>query len=236
MKNVFLSLMAALIALSASAQNDKLNFEAPLFGVTKKNVKPKWSVVAFGGIQAGYSYRNVESPIRSSGLYGELDLVDFRLRPWRNGHVFSWGLSRSFDVQRLAKGTVYGQDGSFIGKPASWIWARSHAAESVTSLNIGYMHEFGDWKAGVFVSPGVGIGIRHNRYLAGSPLYLEDGTDYTPVGGTRHTDNMYANAGWRMGISAGIWYRIFGLTVGWHYRSIAPGHQNVFHAGISIRY
>ena len=135
MKNVFLSLMAALIALSASAQNDKLNFEAPLFGVTKKNVKPKWSVVAFGGIQAGYSYRNVESPIRSSGLYGELDLVDFRLRPWRNGHVFSWGLSRSFDVQRLAKGTVYGQDGSFIGKPASWIWARSHAAESVTSLN-----------------------------------------------------------------------------------------------------
>ena len=98
------------------------------------------------------------------------------------------------------------------------------------------MHEFGDWKAGVFVSPGVGIGIRHNRYLAGSPLYLEDGTDYTPVGGTRHTDNMYANAGWRMGISAGIWYRVFGLTVGWHYRSIAPGNQNVFHAGISMRY
>ncbi|MBQ7060120.1 MAG: hypothetical protein IJM83_12615, partial [Firmicutes bacterium] len=68
MKKVFLSLLAALIALSASAQNNKLNFEAPLFGVTKKNVKPKWSVVAFGGIQAGYSYRNVESPIRSSGL------------------------------------------------------------------------------------------------------------------------------------------------------------------------
>ena len=46
MKKVFLLLTAAFVALSASAQNDKLNFEAPLFGVTKKNVKPKWSVVA----------------------------------------------------------------------------------------------------------------------------------------------------------------------------------------------
>ena len=90
MKKVLILLVAALAALPAAAQHtEKLNFEAPLFGVTKKNVKPKWSVVVFGGVQAGYSYRFVEDPIRSSGLFGELDLIDFRLRPWRDGNTFS---------------------------------------------------------------------------------------------------------------------------------------------------
>ena len=239
MKKVLILLVAALAALPAAAQHtEKLNFEAPLFGVTKKNVKPKWSVVVFGGVQAWYSYRFVEDPIRSSGLFGELDLIDFRLRPWRDGNTFSWGLSHSFDAQRLAKGTVFAQDGSFVGKPAGWLWARAHAAESVTSLNLGYVREFGEWKFGVFVSPGVGIGIRHNRYYLASPLRDKDGVifDYTPVGGDWHTDNLYTDAGWRLGISAGIWHRFIGLTAGWNYRSVLPGHQNVIHAGLSIRY
>ena len=232
-------LAAVLTTLSAAAQNtEKLNFEAPLFGVTKKNVKPKWSVVAFGGVQAGYSYRFVEDPIHSSGSFGELDLIDFRLRPWRDGNTFSWGLSRSFDVQRLANGTVFAQDGSFAGLPAGWLSVRAHAAESVTSLKLGYVHEFGDWKIGLFVSPGLGIGIRHNRYILGTPLMDKDGliSGYNPFDGSRHADNIYANAGFRLGASAGIWYRFIGLTAGWNYRSVLPGHQNVIHVGISIRY
>ena len=148
------------------------------------------------------------------------------------------GLSRTFDVQRLAKGTVFAQDSSFTGLPVGWLWARAHAAESVTSLNLGYVHEEGDWKIGLFVSPGVGIGIRHNRYYLASPLRDKDGAifDYTPVGGSRHTDNLYANAGFRLSVSAGVWYRFIGLTAGWNYRSVLTGRQNVIHAGISIRY
>ena len=56
MKRVLLLLVAIIACQTVNAQKpgirsdimlDKLNFEAPLFGVTKKNVKPKWSVVAF---------------------------------------------------------------------------------------------------------------------------------------------------------------------------------------------
>ena len=83
-----------------------------------------------------------------------------------------------------------------------------------------------------------GIGIRHNRYYLASPLRDKDGVifDYTPVGGDWHTDNLYTDAGWRLGISAGIWHRCIGLTAGWNYRSVLPGHKNVIHAGLSIRY
>ena len=65
MKKLFLAISAVLAVLSAAAQapgtestvvGKKLNFEAPLFGVTVKNVKPQWSLVAFGEVSLGYSH------------------------------------------------------------------------------------------------------------------------------------------------------------------------------------
>ena len=41
MKKIVLMVAAALAVCPAIAQNAKLNFEAPLFGVTMKNVKPQ---------------------------------------------------------------------------------------------------------------------------------------------------------------------------------------------------
>ena len=55
MKKIVLMVAAALAVCPAIAQNAKLNFEAPLFGVTMKNVKPQWSLVVFSGAEAGAS-------------------------------------------------------------------------------------------------------------------------------------------------------------------------------------
>ena len=240
---MFLALAAVLTALPVMAQ-DKLNFEAPLFGVTKKNVKPKWSVVAFGEVGGGYSCRfNLPSQIHPNGGYAELNLLELRCRPWRNGNLLSLGLTGSLDAHVATKTTFFGMDGQFTTPTPGWLAARAIAAERVVSLSLGYTREFGDWKAGLFLSPGVGHGILQNRYRAGVPEYDPETGDKTLssintgfVGSYRHRDNMYMPNGLRLGLSAGIWYRSVGLTVGWHYRSVLPGSQNVFHAGLSIRY
>jgi hypothetical protein len=239
MKKVILTLMAIMTVLSAAAQN-KLNFEAPLFGVTKKNVNPTWSLVAFGEVKGGYSYRfDVPSQIDPNGGFAELNIVDLRYRPGRKGSVISLGLSQSLDVHFVNKANFFGPDGQFMPNPGGWLAGRAIAAERVVSLNFGYVQEFGDWKAGLFISPGAGHGILHNRYRAHYGPY-EDMPNYTLVGTLRYRDNIYSHNGWRMGISAGIWYRNIGLTAGWHMRNILEGiqsgNQNVIHAGISIRY
>ena len=87
---MILALAVVLMALPALAQ-DRLNFEAPLFGVTKKNVKPKWSVVAFGEVSGGYSYRfNLPSQIHPNGGYAELNLLELRFRPGGTGICCRW--------------------------------------------------------------------------------------------------------------------------------------------------
>ena len=234
MKRILLLAVAIIACQTVNAQNpgirsdimlDKLNFEAPLFGVTKKNVKPKWSVVAFGEVSAGFSYRfNVPEQIHPDGSYADVSLLELRYRPMRTGNLLSFG----------------------------WHVARAIAAERVTSLTFGYTREFGDWKTGLFISPGVGHGILQNRYRAGVPVYDPETGEYVLdsrymglVGSYRHRDNMHLHLGLRLGVSAGIWYRSFGLTAGWHRLSIdrygstdvfSDRGQNVIHAGISIRY
>lgn len=243
MKKVLIALITVMSALPVVAQ-DKLNFEAPLFGVTKKNVKPKWSVVAFGEVSGGYSYRfNLPSQIHPSGAFADLNMIEWRYRPGRNANLLSLGLSVSLDAHQATKTTFFGMDGQFTTITPGWLAARAIAAERVISLNFGYTREFGDWKTSVFLSPGVGHGILQNRYRAGVPV-VDSKTGETVlsstitglVGSYRHRDNMYMGNGVRLGVSAGIWYRAVGLTVGWHCRSIWPGNQNVIHAGISIRY
>ena len=238
-----LALAVVLMALPAIAQ-DKLNFEAPLFGVTKKNVKPKWSVVAFGEVSGGYSYRfNLPSQIHKNGAFAEMNLLELRYRPWRNGNLLSLGLTGCLDAHVATKTTFFGMDEQFTTITPGWLAARAVAAERVFSFSLGYTKEFGDWKAGLFLSPGVGHGILQNRYWAGVPEYdPETGNDVLSsintgfVDSHRHRDNMYMPNGLRLGVSTGIWYRSVGLTVGWHCRSVLPGHQNVIHAGLSIRY
>ena len=230
MKRLLLAAAAALAVMSASAQ-DKLNFEAPLFGVTKKNVKPQWSLVAFGEVGAGYGYRmNLPSQIHQNGVFAELDLLEMRYRPGRNANLLSMGLSVSLDANVATKTTFFGMSGQFTTPESGWMSARALAAERVFSLDFGYTREFGDWRAGLFLSPGVGHGILQNRYWVGE----DSNTGF--VGACRHRDNLHMHSGLRFGVSAGIWYRSVGLTAGWHYRSILPGNQNVIHAGLSIRY
>ena len=249
MKKVITMAAAVLMVVSAAAQNTKLNFEAPLFGVTKKNVKPALSVVVFSEVSGGYSHRlNAPAEVRPSGHFMELNLVELRYRPWRNGNLFSWGLSYSMDFQPVLKGTMFSESGDFIPKPERWLSARATVAEQVTSLKIGYTREFGDWRASLFVSPGIGYGIRHNQYTLGTP-FPKNGTAFEPITedteviylpGFRawdsRSENSYGNQGFRLGIQAGLWYRSFGLTAGWHLRSIAPGNQNGVSVGVSIRY
>ena len=240
MKKVILTLVAVLAVFSAAAQ-DKLNFEVPLFGVTKKNVNPTWSLVAFSEVKGGYSYRfDVPSQIDPNGGYIELNIADLRYRPGRKGSVLSLGLSQTLDFHFVGKAYYFGHDGQFIPHPSGWMAGRAIAAERVVSLNFGFVQEFGDWKAGLFISPGAGHGILHNRYYAGVPIGSGDESDYTLVGSLWHRDNIYARNGWRLGISAGLWYRNIGLTAGWHRRDLLEGmlvgNQNVVHAGISFMY
>ena len=58
-KKIVLILVAGLIAIEASAQapdttstvvGRKLNFEVPIFGITKRDLKPTWSIVTFDEI------------------------------------------------------------------------------------------------------------------------------------------------------------------------------------------
>lgn len=246
MKKIIALFAAALTVFSAAAQNQKLNFEAPLFGVTRKNVNPKWSVVAFGEVSGGYSHRlNTPAQIRPSGYFGELNILELRYRPWRDGNVFTWGITRSLDVQPVVKGTVFSEDGKFIPTPENWLSAYSMTGEPVTFLQIGYTREFGDWKAAIFVSPGIGHGTSQNQYKGGIPFY-EDGLFYgSPEDGRKiagyfpgasHMANYYDYYGFRLGVKAGIWYRCIGLKVGWHLGSVAPGNQNVLSVGLSVRY
>ncbi|MBR0053038.1 MAG: hypothetical protein IJP73_03950, partial [Bacteroidales bacterium] len=64
-KKAILILVAGLMAIEAYAQapdttstvvGRKLNFEVPIFGITKRDIKPTWSVVTFDEISGGFNY------------------------------------------------------------------------------------------------------------------------------------------------------------------------------------
>ena len=114
MKRILLLAVAIIACQTVNAQKpgirsdimlDKLNFEAPLFGVTKKNVKPKWSVVAFGEVSAGFSYRfNVPEQIHPDGGYAELGVLELRYRPsGKKDELFRNGRAIYHHYARLAR-------------------------------------------------------------------------------------------------------------------------------------
>lgn len=144
MKKVLSIVSAALVAITAAAQSPdttstvvgrKLNFEAPLFGLTMKNVKPKWSMIYFAGVRGGYSFRlDAPDEMNASGYFGELDLIEIRYRPWRDGNVFSCGLTYSIERHMLKKGYAFDNDGSFIPIPAGWLNNQSSSVEEIFPL------------------------------------------------------------------------------------------------------
>jgi len=262
MKKVLSIVSAALVAITAAAQSPdttstvvgrKLNFEAPLFGLTMKNVKPKWSMIYFAGVRGGYSLRfNVPDEMNASGYFGELDLIEIRYRPWRDGNVFSCGLTYSIERHMLKKGYAFDNDGSFIPIPAGWLNNQSSSVEEIFSLNLGYTREWGDWKAGFFLSPGFGQSDCINTYRPGKAMPAS-GLWYGEAPGegdkviyySDKPDRMHAtltgNYGLRLGIKAGIWYGNIGLTAGYNFtKDVGPSSSwkryDSFNIGVTVRY
>ena len=260
-----------LLSLSAAAQDPeitstvvgkKLNFEAPLFGVTMKNVKPTWSLVAFGQVNLGYShalhvpehyhYYDWEATTQSGetilveekipiglhpgGLYGDLSILELRYRPWRDGNLFMLGLNYGFEGRSLHRNALFDEN----NEPArAYNSLGSHDAvysERMLSLEIGYVRESGDWSFGIQLLPGLGYSQYKNIYThnntMGSDNLVLHHGDYEV-----HADTAIKNIGFRFGAKASVWYRKFGAFVsfrpsGW---SFGPEYTTLS-AGLSIRY
>ena len=242
MKKVILMFAAALTTLSAVAQETKLNFEAPLFGVTKKNVKPAWSVVALSNVEIGASYAfNVPEAMTPLGHYAEATLLELQTRPWRNGNLFSFGLTFSTDRHYLKQDQfAFGDDGSFVQLPPMSS-CLSMSIERAVSLQLGYVHEFGDWKVGVAVLPGIGLTTERNSYAT----VISPATDVLRFRNPYHRapyfqDNASGNLGFRLAIKAGVWYKNIGLSFGYYPAGLGPTsfskRYDMFKVGLSYKY
>ena len=238
MKHTITSLLAALLVVSAAAQNTdttstvvgkKLNFEAPLFGVSVRNLRPTWSVAAFDEATMGWNYFfGAPTQIKPSGLYAELSMLSLRYRPWRDENLFTVALLTGVNMHRAQSGFAFGNDGSIIPVPAGWANAKSYFYEEFVGLQMGYVREFGAWKGGLFVMPGYGTTQLRNTYIL-------DG-----ISGISHIDQLNANNGFRMGFKAGLWYQDLGVAV--TYKPVIGGASatvpmyNSVSVGISVRY
>lgn len=233
---------AALTTLSAVAQETKLNFEAPLFGVTRKNVKPAWSVIALSGVEFGASYAfGVPEAMQPLGYYAEATLLELQARPWRNENLFSLGINLSTDRHYLKKNQfAYGDDGSLVPLPfmASCL---SMSIEKAVSLHLGYVRELGNWKAGISLLPGIGLTTERNSYGMGigpvsDVLRFRDPHHRAPY----FQDNASGNLGLRLAVKAGVWYRNFGLSFGYYPAGIGPEsfskRYDMFKVGLSYKY
>ena len=242
MKKVIMMLATALTTLSAAAQNQKLNFEAPLFGVTHKNVKPAWSVVALSSVEIGASYAfDVPDAMTPLGYYAEATLLELQARPWRNGNLFSVGVTLSTDRHYLKKNQfAFGDDGSMVQLPPM-ANCLSMSIERAVSLQLGYVHEFGDWKVGVAVLPGIGLTTERNSYST----VISPATDVLHFRNPYHRapyfqDNASGNLGFRLGIKAGVWYRNLGVSVSYYPAGLGPNsfakRHDMVKVGLSYKF
>ena len=271
MKKLFLAISAALAVLSAAAQTPgtestvvgkKLNFEAPLFGLTVKNVKPQWSVVAFGEVNLGYSYalnvpevfntyeastaagENVEVTdaaigLRPGGLCGDLSLVELRFRPWRNGNLFMMGLNLGFESHYLRNSALFNKDNEPVHVKVLGASIGIYS-ERFLSLELGYLREVGDWSFGLQVLPGIGYSQYSNTYNANAPYRIKDEiTLQLDAKYAQRQDNAIGALGFRFGARASVWYRNFGAFVSYRpantsYRG-GPEYATIS-TGLTIRY
>ena len=89
MKKAVLILVAGFMAMEAYAQapdtmstvvGRKLNFEAPVFGLSERDIKPAWSVVMLDEAAVGLNYMlGIPGEIKPAGIFADLSLVALRL-------------------------------------------------------------------------------------------------------------------------------------------------------------
>ena len=250
MKKVFIIVAAAMTAFSAAAQRPdttstvigkKLNFEAPLFGVTVKNVKPTWSLVLFGEVNLGYSYAlnvpkvyitpDVTTPtgekipngpataaigLRPGGIYGDFSVLELRLRPWRNGNLFYMALNAGFETHFLPKGSLFDLNNrpvrvGIVGRGIGHF--QGTYSEQFLSLLIGYEREVGDWSFGLQLLPGLGCSIYKNAYESNYPHLLSDNIVLQHGEYPFRRDIALGDGFLRLGAKASVWYRDFGVFV-----------------------
>lgn len=207
----------------------KLNFEVPIFGITMQGINPTWSIVTFDEMSGGFNYlKRVPGEMKHSGFYGDLSIITLRYRPWRNGNVFSIGITGEVDLNRLHKGHSFADDGSIIPTPESRKKSSADYLENISGLKIGYVREFGKWKAGAFVAPGIGTTQLRNAYSTRGILGID------------RQDNLYSRYGFRLEFKAGIWYQGLGITVGYR-PAVGKNSGNIpmydsMQLGLSVRY
>ena len=109
-----------------------------------------------------------------------------------------------------------------------WDNAKSTCSDNYIGLQIGYIREFGDWKAGAFVVPAFGTTSLRNEY------------SIQGISGIKRQDNLNTNNGFRLGFKAGIWYQDIGVSVG--YKPVIGKNSrqvpmyNSLQIGVSVRY
>ena len=211
---------------TSTVTGSKLNFEAPVFGVTLKNLKPQWSVVTLGEAAIGVS-RALQSPseLKPVGFYAELSLLDFRYRPWRDSNVFSIGFAAGADMRWTDSGLRYEGYG-FAPVPTDWSKASSSMNEIYMMFPLAFLREAGDWKFSVAVVPHLGCTVLSNTYITDD--------------GARHADNVSDRFGFRLGFRAAIWYKDAGIAVQYRLKSPHPSlpfpYYDTMTISFSLRY
>ena len=274
MKKALIVFAFAMTALSAAAQSPditstvvgkKLNFEVPLFGVTAKNVKPTWSLVAFGEVDFGGSYAlhvqeyfdtsvgttatgetveygNRPIGLHSVGTYMDLSLLELRYRPWRDGNLFFWGVGIGRESHFLRRGALFDKNNEpvYVSAMGQGTCVGIYTDRAL-SLDIGYVREAGDWSFGLQLLPGIGYSQYRNLYDSWQALKVSEDV-VLRTGGKYKSCRDISNGplGLRLGVKASAWYRSFGAFV-----SVRPAHTGfngggpeytTVSAGLSIRY
>lgn len=264
-------LVALLVAITAAAQSRdtvstvvgrKLNFEAPLFGVTV-NTLPKWSLVFLGDVSLGYSYafnvpdayheltwtlasgetRSEYVPIglKSSGIYADLSVLELRYRPWKNGNMFTCGFTISTDSRDLQAQALFNRN----HKPAFTTAyngtgrARGTYSEQAYSISLGYVHEKGNWSFGFNLLPGIGFSEYRNlyndtyfNYTSGENVSLSHNGGSTDL----FIDKSISFVGFRIGAKASVEYQHYGVFVSFRPTWSDPLPCTTLSVGITIRY
>ena len=275
MKRIILTLSVLLAVLPVMAQNRdtistvvgrKLNFEAPLFGVTV-NTKPKWSLVLLGDVNLGYSYafnvpeayheltwtlasgetssEYVPIGLKTSGMYSDFSVLELRYRPWRNGNMFTCGFTISTDSRYLQSRALFDRD----HKPAFTTAyygagnARGTYYEHAYSISLGFVHEKGDWSFGFNLLPGIGFSEYRNRYSDTGLMGINfvpsgDNVSMSHNGGKTDLfiDKSISIIGFRIGAKASVEYKHFGAFVSYRPTWKEPLPCTTLSTGITIRY
>lgn len=214
MKKCIAILAVALAGVSAFAQEvpdtvstvvgNKMNFEAPLFGVKNRDEIKTWTLITLDDVSIGANYL-IDSPagMKSWGYFATTPFLGIRYRPWRDGNLFSASAYLFVAENFLDKGLAFSDGREIMAKPEEWIKAmNSYRMDFSTNMQIGYTKELRDFKAGIYVIPGIGWTNYTNRYR------LKEHPDIV------RNDNLTINEPFfRTSFKVGVWYNDAGITI-----------------------